>query len=86
MTADRVKPAHIERTPENEQTRQSTATAISKPTALQPTAKIHEPRTALVGKQSTTTSMPSKVGVCMKQNLNAQSTARTKETVPEVNQ
>ena len=58
VTADRVKPAHIERTPENEQTRQSTATAISKLTALQPTAKIHKPRTAVVGKRSTTTSMP----------------------------
>ena len=33
VTADRVKPAHIERTPENEHTRQSKATAISKPTA-----------------------------------------------------
>ena len=66
--------------------RQSTAAAISKPTALQPTAKIHEPRTAVVGKRSTTTSMPSKAGVCMKKKLNAQSTTRTKETVPEVNQ
>ena len=84
VTADRVKPGHIERTPENEQTRQSTA--ISKPTALQPTAKIHEPQTAVVGKRSTTTSMPSKAGVCMKQNLNAQSTAKTKATIPEFNQ
>ena len=84
VTADRVKPAHIERTPENEQTRQSTA--ILKPTALQPTAQIHEPQTAVVGKRSTTTSMLSKVGVCTKQNLNAQSTAKTKATVPEVNE
>ena len=85
MTAHHVKPAHIERTPENEQTRQWTA--ISKPTARsQPTAKIHKPQTAVVGKRSTTTSMPSKAGVCTKQNLNAQSTAKTKATVPEVNQ
>ena len=84
VTADRVKPAHIERTPKNEQTRQSTA--ISKPTALQPTAKIHEPQTAVVGNRSTTTSMLSKAGVCTKQNLNAQSTAKTKATVPEVNE
>ena len=34
VTADRVKPAHIKCTPENEQTRQSTAPVISKPTAL----------------------------------------------------
>ena len=32
VTADRVKPAHIERTPEDEQTRQSTA--MSKTTAI----------------------------------------------------
>ena len=30
--------------------------------------------------------MPSKAGVCRKQNLNAESMAKTKETVPEVNQ
>ena len=46
VTADRVKPAHIDRTPENEQTRQ--LTAMSKFTAKQPTAKIHEPQTAMV--------------------------------------
>ena len=86
VTADRVKPAPIERMPENEQPRKLTATAISKSTALQPTAKIHEPRTAVVGKRSTTTSLPSKAGVCSKQNLNAHSTAKTKETVSEVNQ
>ena len=57
VTADRVKTVHIERMPENEQTRQ--CTAISKPTALRPTAKIHEPQTAVVGKRNTTTSMPS---------------------------
>ena len=84
VTAIHVKPVHIECTPENEQIRQ--CTAISKPTALQPTAKIHEPQTAVVGKRSTTTPMPSEAGVCTKQNLNAQSTAKTKATVPEVNQ
>ena len=83
VTADRVKPAHIERTPENKQTRKSTA--ISKSTALQPMAKIHEPQTAVVGKRSTTTSTPSEAGVCNKQNLNAQSTAKTEATVSEVN-
>ena len=31
-------------------------------------------------------SKPSRTGVCIKQNLNTQSTTRTKETVPEVNQ
>ena len=47
MTADCVRLAHIERTPENEQPRQST-------TAKRPTAKIHEPQTAVLGKRSTT--------------------------------
>ena len=84
MTADRVKPAHIERTPENEQTRQSTA--MSKTTAKRSMAKIHEPQMAVVGKRSTTTSMPFEAGVRTKQNLNGQSTAKTKATVPEVNQ
>ena len=37
VTADRVKPAHIECTPEDEQTRQSTA--MSKTTAIRPMAK-----------------------------------------------
>ena len=59
VTADHVKPAHIEGTPENERTMQPTATPTLEPTASQPTAKIHEPRTAIVGKQSTTTSKPS---------------------------
>ena len=86
VTADHVKPAHIERTPENERTRQPKATPTLKPTALQPTAKIPEPRTVVVDKRSTTTSKPSRTGVCTKQNLNAQSTTRTKEKVPEVNQ
>ena len=83
VTADRVKPAHIERTPENEQTRQSTA--MSKTTAKRPTAKIHEPQTAVVGKRSTTTSTPSEAGVCTKQNLSRQSTIKTKATAPGVN-
>ena len=82
VTADRVKPAHIKRTPENEQPRQSTA--MSKTTAERPTAKNHEPKTAVVGKRSTTTSTPSEAGVSKKQNL--KSTAKTKATVPEVNQ
>ena len=51
--------------------------------AKRPRAKINEPR---VGKRSTTTSTPSEAEVCKKQNLNAQSTAKTKATVPEVNQ
>ena len=86
MTADRVKPAHTKRTPENERTRQPKATPTLKPTASQPTAKIYEPRSAVVDKRSTTTLKPSRTGVCTKQNLNAQSTIKTKETVPAVNQ
>ena len=84
VTADRVKPAHIERTPENEQTRQSTA--MSRTTAQWPMAKIHESQTAVVGKRSTTTSTPSEARDDTKQNLNAQFTAKTKATGPEVNQ
>ena len=76
VTADRVKPAHIERTPENEQTRQSTV--MSKTTAKRTSDRR--------GKRSTTTSTPSEAGVCTKQNLKGQSTAKTKATVPEVNQ
>ena len=76
VTADRVKPAHIERTPENEQTRQSTA--MSKTTVKRPMAKIHEPQMAVVGKRSTTTSMPFEAGVRTKQNWNRQSTAKNK--------
>ena len=57
VTADRVKPAHIERTPEDEQTRQSTA--MSKNTAIRPMAKIHEPQTTVVGKKNTATPTPS---------------------------
>ena len=85
VTADYVKPAHSEHTPENERTRQPTATPTLKPTASQPTAKIHEPRMAVVGKQSTTTSKPSRTGVCTKPNLHAGSTIKTKETVPAIN-
>ena len=82
VTEDGVKLAHIERTPENEQTRQSTA--MAKTTAKLPTAKIHEPQTAVVGKRSTTTSTISEAGVCTKQNWNGQSRAMTNATVPEV--
>ena len=77
MTADRVKPAHIERTPEDEQTIQSTA--MSKTTAIRPMAKI-----LMVGKRSTATSTPSEAGVCTKQTLNGQSMVKTKATAPEV--
>ena len=68
--------------PEDEQTRQSSA--MSKTTAIRPIAKIHEPQTAVVGKISTATSTPSEAGVCTKQNLNGQSTVKTKATAPEV--
>ena len=67
MTADRVKPAHIERRPEDEQTRQSTT--MAKTTAIQPMAKIHEPQTAVVGKRNTATSTPSEARVCTKQKF-----------------
>ena len=50
------------------------------------TQKIHEPQMAVVGKRGTTTSAPFEAGVCTKQNLNGQSTAKTKATVSEVNQ
>ena len=43
-TAERVKPAHIECTPEKKRTRQPTATPTLKPTASQPRAKVYEPR------------------------------------------
>ena len=78
VTADHAKPAHSERTPENERIRQPTATPTLKPTASQPTAKIHEPRMAVVGKQITTTSKPSRTGVYTKPNLHARSTIKTK--------
>ena len=68
VIAEHVRPAHIERTLENEQPRQSTA--MSKTTAQRPTAKIHEPQMAVVGKRCTTTSTPSQAGVCTKQKLN----------------
>ena len=38
VTADSVKPVHIERTPENERTRQLTAKSTLKPSASQTTA------------------------------------------------
>ena len=82
VTAHCVKPAHIERTPEDEQTRQSTA--MSKTTTIRPMAKIHEPQTAVVGKRSTATSTPSEAGVRTNQSLNGQSTVKTKATALEV--
>ena len=82
MTADRVKPVHIERTPEDEQNRQSTA--MSKTTAIRPMVKINEPQTGVVGKRCTATSTPSEARVCTKQSLNGQSTVKTKATAPEV--
>ena len=81
VTADRVKPAHIESTPEDEQTRVDNRPRCQK---LRPVAKIHEPQTALVGKRSTATATPSEAGVCTKQCLNGQSTVKTKATAPEV--
>ena len=62
VTADRIKPAHIERTPGNEHNRQPKAAPTLKPVALQPTAKIHEPRTVVVDKRQTT-SKPSRTGI-----------------------
>ena len=76
VTADRVKPAHIERT-----TGQSTA--MSKTMAMRPMARILEPQTTVVGKRSTATSTPSEAGTCTKQTLNGQSTVKTKATAPE---
>ena len=64
ITADRVEPAHIEHTPEKERTRQPTGTPTLKPKASQPTVKIHEPRTAVVGNRSTTTSKFFRTRVC----------------------
>ena len=57
---------------------------MSKTTAIRPTAKVHEPQTAVVGKRSTATSTPSEAEVCTKQNLNGQSTVKSKATAPEV--
>ena len=85
VTADRVKPAHIERKPENECTRQCRATTTLKPTASKPMVKVSESRTAVVGARSPTTSKPAKA-VYMEKNSNACSTIKTKETVPEVKQ
>ena len=70
----------------NEGTRQPKATQTLKPRASQPTTKIYEPRTAVIDKRSTTTSKPSRTGVCTKQNLNAQSTIKAKEKVSAINQ
>ena len=75
VTADRVKPAHIERKPENNSTQQNRVTQKSKPTASKPTA------TSDGRSKSPTTSKPSK-----EQNLNARSATQTKEAVPAVTQ
>ena len=56
VTADRVKPAHIERTPEDTQNKQSTT--MSKTTAIRPTAKIHEAQTAVLGNPAIPPSPP----------------------------
>ena len=86
VTADRVKPAHIERKPENECTRPCRATTTSKPMASKPMAKVREPRTAVVGARSSTMSKPSRTEVYTKTNSSAWSTIQTKETVPAVKQ
>ena len=86
VTADRVKPANIEHKPANECTRQCRATPTSNPTASKPTAKVREPRMALVGARSPTMSKPPRTKVYTKKNSNARSTIQTKETVPAVKQ
>ena len=68
VTAGRVKPAHIERKSENDSTQQNKVTPKSKPMALKPTAKTHEPRTAVARARSTTTSKPSRTGVTKEQS------------------
>ena len=72
VTADRVKPAHIERKPENDYTKQHKATPTSKPTASKPPAKtsVGLPQTAC----STTTPKTSRTGVDTKKYLLAPST------------
>ena len=85
VTADRVKPAHIESTPAHIEARLTgQSTTMSKTTAIQPMAKILEPQTAVVGKRNTSTSTPSEAGTCTKQTLIGQSTVNTKATAPEV--
>ena len=49
-------------------------------------AKVREPRTAVVGARSTTTSKPSKTKAYTKKIVNARSTIQTKETVPAIKQ
>ena len=60
VTADCVKPAHIERKPENDSTEKNRVTQKSKPMALKPTTKTHEPWTTVSRARSTTTSKPSR--------------------------
>ena len=86
VTADRVKPAHIKRKPENDSTHQHKAIPKSKPTASKPRAKTREPRTAVVKACSTTTSKHSRTGVKTEKNSHARSTKQTKEAVPAIAQ
>ena len=84
VTADRVKPTHIKRKPENDYTKQYKATPTSKPTASKPPAKTSVPRTAAVGARSTTTPKPSRTGVDTRKKLRARSTIQTKEKIPVI--
>ena len=86
VTADRVKPAHIERKPENDYTKSHKATPTSKPTASKLPAKTSVPRTAMVGARSTNTPKPSRTGVDRKNNLQARSTIQTQEKIPATDQ
>ena len=86
VTADRVKPAHIKRKPENDSTQQHKATTKSKPTASKPTAKTREPRTSVARARSTTMWKPSRTGVTTEKNSNARSATQTKEAVPAITQ
>ena len=83
VTADRLKPAHIELKPENDYTKQHKATTTSKYMPLKPPAKTSVPRTAAVRARSTNTPKP---GVNTKKNSHAQSTIQTKETIPATDQ
>ena len=86
MTADHVKPAHIECNPENDYITQPKATPTSKHTASKPPAKIRVPRTAVVGARSTTTPKPSRTRVDMKTNSHAWSTIHTEEKIAATDQ
>ena len=86
VTADCVKPAHIERKPENDSTQQHKVAPKSRPTASKPTAKTREPPTAILRVRSTTMSKPSRTGVKTEKNSHARSMTQTKEAVPAVAQ